>query len=136
MFILCLDFLGSALKLLSYHQEVLLLTTGRQPGALNRASFGSLEPGIANEAANRAQPGMAGNQAAGSPGQARPGLARPGLARRGQAWPGQAWPGLARPGLARPGLARPGFYRAWQATGGQAPNRATGHAPLPGCLVA
>ena len=32
----------------------LLLTTGRQPGALNRANFGMLQPGTAIEMTNRA----------------------------------------------------------------------------------
>ena len=90
----------------------LFLTTGRQPGAVHRANFGSLQPSItncANEAANRAQPGMASNRGAGSPGLAWP--AWPGQAMPSQAWPGLAWPGLARPGLAWPRLARPGL--AW-----------------------
>ena len=57
-------------------------------------------------------------------------LARPGLARSGQAWPGQAC--MPCPGLARSDQAR----RQPGAKHGQAPNRATGHAPLPACPFA
>ena len=120
-------------------ESSLLLTTGRQPGALNRANFGSLQPGIANDAANQGQPGMAGNRGTGSPGTAWPGLARPGLAwaRASLARPHQArnmaWPNLrmlssmthcilrlgpamspacqAWPSFAKPGQAWPGLAR-------------------------